>query len=86
MQTEVIVALIVSSLSLIGVLINTAISAKKNELEVLREIIDRLRERIDDLECENEELADWAERLVNQVKNAGLQPVKLVRRKKDEKR
>ena len=84
MQTDVIVALIISGLALLGVIFNSIVSAKKNDLDILRGIIDELRKRIDELECENRDLADWAERLVNQVKGLGKTPVRYIRNCKDE--
>jgi hypothetical protein len=80
MQTEAIVALIVSGLALVGAIATALLSASKNDLEVLRGIIAELKDKIGELECENKDLKDWAERLVEQVKEAGLSPVKFIQR------
>lgn len=78
MQTEVIVALIVSGLALVSAIVTALISAKKDDLEVLRGIIAELKDKIAELECENKDLKEWAERLVKQVKDAGLSPVTFI--------
>lgn len=84
MQTEVIVALIVGSLALIGAIINSVTSARKNDLEILRGIITELRTKINELECENADLKNWAERLVAQIKENGQTPVKFIKHPKAE--
>jgi hypothetical protein len=45
----------------------------------LRQIIDALRERIKELEDDNHDLKIWAERLVTQVRGAGLTPIEFER-------
>lgn len=78
-STEFTVAIIVAVLSLIGTITGYFISARKSAVDDLSTIIDRLRERIEDLENANSDLEDWAERLVNQVKDLGGTPVRLIR-------
>lgn len=58
-------------------------AASKEELNSLRQTLSlltsenvRLRERMDDLEAENRNLKDWAEKLCCQIRDAGLVPVK----------
>lgn len=79
MQTEATVAIIVSAFALLGSVVTFAISARKNEVEILRGIIQELKDYVEDLECDKEDLQLWAERLVCQVQGAGLEPVKFVR-------
>lgn len=87
MQTEVVVALIVSGLALLSAAFTAILSARKTDLDILRGIIEELRKTIEglekkvsELECENKDLKDWAARLVDQVKDAGLKPVQFIRR------
>ena len=82
MATEVTVALIMGALALLGTLVTFLSSARKNELELLRGVIAELRKRIEELEDTNEDLENWAERLVCQVKEAGLIPAKFIRHRK----
>lgn len=79
MPIEATIAIIVSSLALIGSIVTVATSAKKNEVEVLRVIIQELKDRVNELEIDNRDLENWAERLVCQVKNVGLEPVKFIK-------
>jgi len=79
MSVEVVITIITASLALIGSMVTIGTSAKKNDVEALRGIIQSLKEQIDELEHNNEDLKDWAERLVCQVKEAGLEPVKFKR-------
>jgi hypothetical protein len=79
MQTEVLVALIVSSIALISAVVTALVSAKKNDLDILRGIISELRKEVEKFKCENRDLMNWAKRLVNQVKEAGLVPEMLIR-------
>lgn len=79
MQTEATVAIIVSAFALLGSVVTFAISARKNEVEILRGIIQELKDYVEDLECDKEDLQLWAERLVCQIQGAGLEPVKFVR-------
>lgn len=79
MQPETAIAIIASALALLGTIITFVGSAKKDEVEVLRGIIQELKEYVSDLEDDKEDLQAWAERLVCQVKDAGLEPVKFVR-------
>jgi hypothetical protein len=83
MATEIWVALIGSGLALAGTIVGYVRSAKKDELDVLRGVIDSLNERIQQLEDNNADLEDWAERLVCQVKEAGLLPAKFIRHKRE---
>jgi hypothetical protein len=93
MATEVTIAIIVSSLALIGSLITIITAAKKNDVETLSEdvnilrgiikeskdYIQELKEYIEELEIDKEDLQAWAEKLVCQIKNAGLVPEKFER-------
>lgn len=86
LSTEASIAIIVSSLALIGTIITFLKSANKDDLDVLRGIIEELKEdarclkeKVDELEAENSDLKDWAERLVSQVKELGSDPVKFIR-------
>ena len=79
MQNESVIAIFVAVLALLGTIITALVSAKKNEVEALRGIIAELRDQVDELRCENKDLKNWAERLVNQVKVAGLTPVEFFR-------
>jgi hypothetical protein len=78
-STEFSIAIAVAVLSLIGTVSGYFISARKSEVDALSTIIDRLRERIEELELANSDLEDWAERLVNQVKDLGGVPERLIR-------
>lgn len=80
METEVVVALIVSGLAFAGVVITAINSASKDDLDVLRGIIAELRAKIAEMECEKRDLKFWAERLVKQVIDAGLSPVAFIQR------
>lgn len=82
MQSEAFVAIIVAGLALIGTIITYIGAARKNDVEALRGIIKELKEYINDLECDKEDLQDWAERLVQQAKEAGLQPERFIRKAK----
>lgn len=79
MSPEIIVAIIVSSASLGGSVFLYLKGAKKDEVDALRGIIQELKDYVSDLECDKEDLQSWAERLVCQVQEAGLEPVKFVR-------
>ena len=85
MQTEVIVAIIMAAASLIGSGFVFFKGAKKDEVDALRSIITELRTYIDNLERDKEDLEFWAERLVCQVKEAGLEPVKFERKTRPRK-
>jgi hypothetical protein len=78
-STEFSIAIAVAVLSLIGTVSGYFISARKSEVDALSTIIERLRERIEELELANSDLEDWAERLVNQVKDLGGVPERLIR-------
>lgn len=78
-MTAEAVTLIVALVALAGSIYNNRSSAKKNEVDSLRGIITELKEYVHDLECDKEDLQVWAERLVCQVKEAGLEPVKFIR-------
>jgi len=79
MATEVTIAIIASSLALLGTIITVITSAKKNDVEVLRGIIQELKDYVEELEADKEDLQAWAEKLVCQIKNAGLVPEKFER-------
>lgn len=79
MGWENVVAIIIALLALVGTVVTARASAKKNEVDALRGIIEELKNYIDDLEGDKEDLQTWAERLVCQVKEAGLEPVKFFR-------
>ena len=79
MQTEVIVAIIVSIASLAGSIFLYLKGAKKDEVDALRGIIQELKEYIGDLEYDKDDLKFWAARLVCQVQDAGLEPVQFIR-------
>jgi hypothetical protein len=81
MSGDIIAALVVAGLSLIGSVVTIATSASKNDLEVLRGIISELRDQIEDLESDNNDLEAWAEQLCCQVKDLGKDPVKFIRHK-----
>lgn len=81
MSVEITVALIVSGLALLGTLITFLGSARRTELDILRGVIDELKEQIEELKATNADLEDWAERLVCQVKDLGVIPVKFIRHK-----
>ena len=74
MDIEASIAIIVASLALIGTIITYLGGAKKNEVEALRGIIRELKDYVEQLEYDKEDLQDWAERLVCQVQAAGLEP------------
>lgn len=84
MSTEIIVAIIISVTSLAGSIGGSVFvykkGAKKDEVDALRGIIQELKNYVDDLECDKEDLQAWAEELVCQVKEAGLTPVKFKRK------
>jgi hypothetical protein len=84
MSTEIIVAIIISVTSLVGSIGGSVFvykkGAKKDEVDALRGIIQELKNYVDDLECDKEDLKAWAEELVCQVKEAGLTPVKFKRK------
>lgn len=79
MQTEAVVALIISSLALLSAIVTAVISARKNDLDILRGIISELRDQMWSMDCRNRDLEDWAERLVAQVRQANLIPEKLIK-------
>lgn len=61
---------------------NAVIGARKGTieewrglLEEQRNLIVELKKKLDEKEEENEDLKDWADRLVHQVRGAGLEPV-----------
>ena len=79
MSGEVVVALIMAFASLAGSIFVYLKGAKKDEVEALRGIIQELKEYVNDLEDDKEDLQAWAERLVCQIQEAGLEPVKFIR-------
>ncbi|MEM5775881.1 MAG: hypothetical protein AAGU05_12840 [Anaerolineaceae bacterium] len=78
-STEIIVAIIVGVFSFGGSLLLYLKGAKKDEVDALRGIITELKNYVDDLEADKEDLQAWAEKLVCQVKDAGLEPAKFLR-------
>lgn len=50
-------------------------------IEPMQKKIDTLQAQVNELEAENADLKDWAERLVAQVKSFGCEPAKFTRRK-----
>lgn len=78
-STEIIVAIIVGIFSFGGSLLLYLKGAKKDEVEALSGIITKLREYVENLEADKEDLQAWAEKLVCQVKDAGLEPAKFIR-------
>lgn len=80
METAIIVAIIMAAASLIGSFFAYRKGAKKDEVDALRSIITELRTYIDGLERDKEDLECWAERLVCQIKEAGLVPAKFERK------
>jgi hypothetical protein len=82
MSTEATAAIIIAVISLIGVIISYFVSARKNDLDILRGIIDELRKEVDELKAENADLKAWAERLCCQIIKTGNKPVEFIRRNK----
>ena len=64
----------------------TSAAERATRLEERIEKLERLtadqETRIETLEAENDDLRDWAERLVHQVQSMGLEPVKIRIRQK----
>lgn len=83
LSSEVLVALIMAFGSIIASAV--AIILGRSNVKDLREIIAELRSEVDDLRNDNEDLKDWAERLVCQVKDAGMVPVSFIRKMRDKK-
>ena len=79
MSTEIIIAIIASVTSLGGSIFLYRKGAKKDEVDALRGIIQELKDYVEDLECDKDDLQLWAERLVCQIQGAGLEPVKFIR-------
>ena len=79
LSAESAAALIMGGMALIASIVTFVGSAKKNDVDALSEIIDKLRERIEDLEGMNADLENWAERLCCQVRAKGLEPEKFLR-------
>lgn len=79
MSPEIGVAIITACASLSGSIFLYLKGAKKDEVDALRGIIQELKDYVDDLECDKEDLKLWAEGLICQVKGAGMEPVKFVR-------
>ncbi len=79
MSTEATAAIIIAVISLIGVIITNFVSARKNDLDILRGIIGELRTEVDELKSENADLKSWAERLCNQIIQIGKRPVEFIR-------
>jgi len=80
LSTETAVAMIMSGGAMLAALVTYLGSAKRNEVSALSEIICQLRKRVEDLEIDNEDLENWAERLCCQVREKGMEPVKLIRK------
>ena len=83
MATEVIIAIIMASMALIGTVTTIITSASKNDVDVLRGIIQELKSYVEELEADKEDLQVWAEKLVCQIKDAGLEPVKFEQKKNE---
>lgn len=79
MTAEIWVAIIVAAASLGGSILVYLKSAKKDEVDALRGIIKELKEYVEDLERDKEDLQVWAEQLVRQIKDAGIEPARFVR-------
>ena len=75
MSTEATIALITAGIALIGTIGSFLWSAKKTDLDILRQIIDELKEEITGLKRANRDLKRWASKLVAQVKELGGTPV-----------
>ena len=69
MATEASVAIIVASMALIGSVVTIYTSASKNDVEVLRGIIQELKIYVEELEEDKIDLQTWAEKLVCQIKD-----------------
>jgi hypothetical protein len=54
-------------------------AAKKDDVDALRGIIAELKDYITELEADKEDIQAWAEKLVCQVKEAGLVPARFER-------
>jgi hypothetical protein len=74
MSTDATIAIIVASFSLIGTAVTLFITARKNDVEILRGIIDELRDELDALKRANRNLKKWAQKLVAQIKELGGEP------------
>jgi predicted nuclease with TOPRIM domain len=80
MSTGDLVGIIIATIALVGVIIQSQTTARKDAFDELSKLYDKLKEKVDELEAENLDLKDWAERLVCQVKGAGMNPVEFIRR------
>jgi len=58
----------------------------EGQVAAQRELIDEQQQELHTLRCENDDLRDWAERLVSQVKSLGGDPVRVRAREKTEPR
>ena len=76
-----VITIIVALLGAVASFYSLSNSARKDAFDQLKVIVDQLKEKVDELETENEDLKDWAERLVRQVRAAGLEPEPYRRRK-----
>ncbi len=74
---EIVIALITGGTG--AILSSVALISGHNNVKDLREIIDALRERVDELEVENNDLKAWAEGLMCQVREAGIIPLEFIR-------
>ena len=82
MSDTVFAALIMGLLALVGVCVNAwqaykrdKHAAKKDDVDVLRGIMNELRSRMKDIEDDNADLRSWAACLCNQIVTLGHIPV-----------
>ena len=74
MNIEATVAIIIAAFSLIGTVVTLIITARKNDLDILRGIIGELQNEVKQLKAREKNLKHWAERLVQQVIQLGGKP------------
>lgn len=85
MNAEAAVAIVSTLIAVISVLISllTAVSAaKKDAFEQLQKLVTTLQTRIEELEAENGDLRDWAEKLVDQLHKAKIRPAQYFPKRK----
>lgn len=90
-----VITVLIALAGMVSGIFTLAKSTRKEAFEELKQIVADQKKRIDELEVANrrlekkideredeiEDLKDWAERLVEQVRGAGLIPVPFSRRK-----
>ena len=69
-----VVAILISVISVMVALVTAVTAAKKEAFTQLERVVERLNQRILELETENEDLRGWAESLVAQIVEVGLTP------------